>query len=109
DLHATWWGQPPDPAAHPWAWEALGRDVASPVEEARAALLRIQAAPWGSRFFTPEQFRGWLRALDDPACLLDVLTQMPQTLLGIRSEGLGVRGEGLGVRVEGLAPGRLIL
>src|SRR5439155_21820547 len=54
DLHATWWGRPPDPADHPWAWEALGQDVATPVEEARAALLRIEAAPWGVRFFTPE-------------------------------------------------------
>src|SRR5207249_3975766 len=72
DLHATWWGHPPDPAAHPRAWEALGHNVAPVVEETRSALLRIEAAPWGSRFFTPEQIRGWLRALGNPACLLDI-------------------------------------
>jgi hypothetical protein len=81
DLHATWWGQPPDPADCPWAWTPLGYEVFAPAGEARAALLQIEAAPWGHRFFTPEQIRGWLHALDDPACLLDMLRQMPQTLI----------------------------
>src|SRR5215212_6564071 len=77
DLHATCWGQPPNPADYPWAWSPLGYQVPGLAEEARAALLEIEAAPWGRRFFSPEQMRAWLHALEDTRSLLDILQQMP--------------------------------
>jgi hypothetical protein len=81
DLHATWWGQPPDLRDCPWAWTPLGQHGLEMAKQARAALLEIGAAPWGSKFFAPGHIRAWLRALDDPAALLGILDQMPQTLI----------------------------
>ena len=54
--------------------ESLARD-------ARAALWEIEGASWGERFFPGERLRAWFRAIDDPACLLDTLRDMPQTLI----------------------------
>lgn len=78
DLHATWWGRPPD---YPWLDALLGHHSDRLLRRSRAALIEIEQAPWGRKFFTPEQFRAWLAALDDPSCLLDILGQMPQTLI----------------------------
>ncbi|MFL5733471.1 MAG: hypothetical protein ACJ78Q_09725 [Chloroflexia bacterium] len=85
DLHATWWDHPPDPADCSWTWAHLGPEAHHMAEQARAALLQIEAAPWGSHFFTREQTRAWLIALDDPSPLLAMLQQMPQTLIAAGS------------------------
>lgn len=77
-LHAAWWGRPPD---YPWLDPLLGHHSDRLLRQSRAALIEIEQAPWGHKFFTPKQMRAWLAALDDPACLLDILGQMPQTLI----------------------------
>ncbi len=81
DLHATWWGHPPDPADYPWVWTPTGHHTDGLVREARQALLEIESAAWGEKFLPKERLQAWLRVLDDPACLLDLLMEMPQTLI----------------------------
>ena len=51
------------------------------VEEAHAALMQIDAASWGSKFLPKAQVAAWLRVLDRPGVLLDLLVEMPQTLI----------------------------
>ncbi len=81
DLHATWWGQPPDPADYPWVWTPTGHHTDGLVREARAGLIEIEQAPWLEQLFSKERLHAWLRVLDDPPCLLDLLVRMPQTLI----------------------------
>lgn len=81
DLHARWWDCPPNAAEYPWVWTPTGRHTDDLICEAREALLLIGQEPWGEQFFPPERLQAWLRVLDNPACLLDTLTSMPQTLI----------------------------
>jgi aminoglycoside phosphotransferase (APT) family kinase protein len=81
DLHATWWGSPPDPSDYPWVWMPTGHHTEGLIRDARAALVEIESAPWGHRFYSRQRLHAWLRVLDDPTCLLDVLVKMPQTLI----------------------------
>jgi hypothetical protein len=81
DLHAAWWGNPPSQADYPWVWTPAGAHTTSLLEESRAALLEIERTSWGGKFLSRERLRAWLRVLDDPAVLLDPLTEMPQTLI----------------------------
>ncbi len=81
DTHAAWWGRPPDPSAYSWVWSPIGAHSYDMVREARSALLEIGSSPWGDKFLPKERLRAWLRVLDDPSCLLDVLDGMPHTLI----------------------------
>jgi hypothetical protein len=81
DLHATRWGRPPDPSEHAWVSTPLGHDAEVWVRRSRAALDQIERADWGGKFFTKERLHAWMRALDEPSCLLGLLRDMPQTLI----------------------------
>ncbi len=81
DLHAGWWGHPPDPTDYPWVWMPTGHHTAGLIKEAREALLQIGEASWGESFFPKERLRAWLRLLDDPEPLFKMLSGMPQTLI----------------------------
>jgi hypothetical protein len=80
-MHAQWWGRPPDPAEYPWVWQPLGAHAAALAEEARAALLEIERAPWGEVFFPGDRLAAWMRVVDEPAVLLDLFEGVPQTLV----------------------------
>lgn len=81
DMHAGWWGKPPNPTDYPWVWMPTGRHTVGLALEAAAALRRIESAPWAESFFSKGRLRAWLRVLDEPSCLLDTLADMPQTLI----------------------------
>ena len=80
-LHAHRWAKPPDLSTHPWMWEPAGMHAHAAAVQARHALLEIEAAQWGSKFFTPEELREWLALLDNPDPLLNILNSSPQTLI----------------------------
>lgn len=96
EVHAQWWDRPPDLEKYPWVWMPVGVHTGRLVEEARAALVEIGCAPWGKRFFPEDNLDSWFRLLDNPADLLDILTDMPQTLIhGDYWPGnIAMRGEG---------------
>lgn len=81
DLHARWWDCPPNPTEYPWVWTPTGRHTEDLIREARAALIEIGQQAWSEQFFPPDRLRAWLNVLDQPSCLLDTLTGMPQTLI----------------------------
>jgi hypothetical protein len=80
-LHAHHWANPPELSIHPWIWQPAGLHAHAAALQARHALLEIESAQWGSRFFTPEELREWLALLDNPDALLDILNSSPQTLI----------------------------
>lgn len=80
-MHAQWWGRPPDPAEYPWVWQPLGAHAPALAEDARAALLEIERAPWREAFFPGDRLRAWLRVVEEPAVLLDLFEGVPQTLV----------------------------
>src|SRR5205814_8267026 len=47
DLHAKWWDRPPSPKDYPWVWMPTGAHTRELLEDARAALIEIESAPWG--------------------------------------------------------------
>jgi hypothetical protein len=81
ELHAKWWDRPPSPKEYPWVWMPTGAHTRDLLEDARTALIEIESAPWGEKFFSPERLRAWLDVLDEPSCLLDILAGVPQTLI----------------------------
>ncbi|HYP19477.1 MAG TPA: aminoglycoside phosphotransferase family protein [Chloroflexia bacterium] len=81
DLHARWWGRPPSASDYPWVWTPTGQHTEDLVREARESMLEIARQPWGEKFFPGNRLQAWLDVLDNPACLLDTLTGMPQTLI----------------------------
>jgi phosphotransferase family enzyme len=81
ELHAKWWDRPPTPEEFPWVWMPTGAHTQELLEEARSALIEIEGATWGEKFFSRERLHEWLRVLDDPHCLLDILSGVPQTLI----------------------------
>jgi hypothetical protein len=80
-LHAHTWDNDPYLSTHPWLWQPAGLHAHAAAVQARRSLLEIEAAPWGSRFFTPEEMSAWLSLLDNPDPLLDILNSSPQTLI----------------------------
>jgi len=80
-LHAKWWDRPPSAQDYPWIWMPTGVHTQELLQEARSAVLEIESAPWGEKFFSRETLREWLKVLDDPQCLLDSLSGTPQTLI----------------------------
>jgi hypothetical protein len=80
-MHAEWWGRPPDPQKYPWIWMPMGGHTTQLVSEARAALLEIEQASWGEKFLPADRLRAWLQVLDNPASLLNIADEMPQTLI----------------------------
>jgi hypothetical protein len=81
EMHAKWWDHPPSPEQYPWVWMPTGAHTQELLDEARAALLEIEAASWGEKFFTRERLHEWMNVLDEPSCLLDILAGVPQTLI----------------------------
>ncbi|MDQ6695685.1 MAG: aminoglycoside phosphotransferase family protein [Chloroflexota bacterium] len=81
DLHAAWWGSPPDPTDYPWVWMPTGHHTEGLIREAREALMEIGKASWGERFFPKERLHAWLMLLDNPTPLFNMLSGMPQTLI----------------------------
>jgi aminoglycoside/choline kinase family phosphotransferase len=81
DLHARWWDRPQGAGDYPWVWTPTGQHTESLIREAQESLLEIGRQSWGQRFFPANRLRAWLNVLDNPSCLLDTLTGMPQTLV----------------------------
>lgn len=73
--HAAWWGD-----AH---WEPLPcvYEPAPLVEEARAAVLRLEASGLYRAVLSPERVRLLLAVLDNPHWLVDIMYALPRTLL----------------------------
>jgi hypothetical protein len=81
EMHARWWDRPPSADDYPWVWMPTGAHTRELLEDARAALLEIEAAEWREKFFTREMLRAWMGVVDDPSGLLDILSGVPQTLI----------------------------
>jgi hypothetical protein len=81
EMHARWWDNPPSAEEYPWGWMPTGAHTRELLEDARAALLEIEGASWGEKFFTREMLRAWLGVIDEPSGLLDILSGVPQTLI----------------------------
>ncbi|MEO8287897.1 MAG: aminoglycoside phosphotransferase family protein [Chloroflexota bacterium] len=81
EMHAKWWEHPPSTKDYPWVWMPTGAHTQALLEDARAAMLEIESAPWREKFFSVDELRAWRDVLDDPACLLDILSGIPQTLI----------------------------